>query len=272
MKKRFLCFGMAVVTMAGMVTGCGAKSEPAAGATESAGSSSKGVLTAAANIDYAPFEFYEDGVAVGFDVDLWNAICERMGYEANFVHFPWDSLVSGLKAGKFDAIVADMEITDERLESINFTDTYFYETVGIAVPSGSDAVELTDLNGKVIGLQTGTVAEGWAKNNEATLAPEKFTTYETMADAMMDLEVGRIEAVINNGPYMLYQATLNDKIKVMKIVDDEPIDCGIAYSKDNTELGEEINATLHELIDDGTYAEIFRKWFGADPNVAFMPK
>ena len=269
MKKRFLCLGMALALMAGCMSGCGAKEEPAAGATAS---SSKGVLTAAAHIDYAPFEFYEEGVAVGFDVDLWSAICERMGYEANFVHFPWDSLVSGLKSGKYDAIVADMEITDERLESINFTDPYFYETIGIAVVSASEASDLGDLNGKVIGLQTGTVAETWAKDNEATLAPEKFTTYETMADAMMDLEVGRVEAVINNGPYMLYQATINDKIKVMKIVDDEPINCGIAYSKDKPELGEEINATLHALIDDGTYAEIYRKWFGADPNAAFMPK
>lgn len=267
MKKRMIALLVGMALLATCLTGCKAAKEEAAPAGEE-----KKVLTAAANIDYAPFEFYENGVAVGFDVDLWSAICDKMGYEADFVHFPWDSLISGLKSGKYDAIVADMEITDERLQSVNFTDTYFYETVGIAIAAGSDYTELSDLAGKTVGLQTGTVAENWAKENEASINPEKFTTYETMADAMMDLEVGRIDAVINNGPYMQYQATINDKIKVMKIIDDNPINCGIAYTKDNTELGEQINSTLAELIADGTYAELYKKWFGADPSADFMPK
>lgn len=267
MKKKMVSVLVVLALSIGCMTGCGSSSA----ATDST-SGSKGVLTAAANIDYAPFEFYEDGKAVGFDVDLWSAICGKMGYEAEFVHFPWDSLVSGLKSGKYDAIVADMEITDERKQSVNFTDPYFYETIGIAVASGADYSELGDLSGKTIGLQTGTVAETWAKENENLINAGKYTTYETMADAMMDLEVGRVDAVINNGPYMQYQATINDKIKVMQIIDDSPINCGIAYSKDSAELGEEINTTLHELIDDGTYAEIYKKWFGADPNEDFMPK
>lgn len=266
--KKLLSMAMAVVLTMSLVTGCGGGD-----ATSDSKKSGKKVLTAAANVDYAPFEFYdENNEPIGFDVDLWSAICDKMGYEANFVHFPWDGLISGIQADKFDAIVADMEITDERKESVLFTEPYFYETIGIAKQAGTDYKEISDLKGQTVGLQTGTVAETWAKEHKDEINAKEFTTYETMADALMDLEVGRTAAVINNGPYIQYQSTIDEKIEVMDIIDDNPINCGIAFNKDDQKLCDQVNDTLKELIADGTYQKLYKKWFGADPHEDFMPK
>ena len=271
--KKWLTVVLMLSMMVCMVAGCGNDS---ANTTENGTSGEKAeekkTLTAAANVDYAPFEFYEDGEPVGFDVDLWSEICERLGYEAEFVHYPWDGLISGIQANKFDAIVADMEITEERSNSVLFTDPYFYETIGIAKQAGTELSALEDLNGQTVGLQTGTVAESYAKEHASEINAKEYTTYETMADALMDLEVGRTAAVINNGPYIQYQATINDKIEVMQIIDDAPIYCGIAFNQEDEELCAQVNETLKEIIADGTYAELYQKWFGADPHEDFMPQ
>ncbi len=85
-----------------------------------------------------------------------------------------DGLISGIQADKFDAIVADMEITDERKESVLFTDPYFYETIGIAKQAGSNINSLSDLKDQTIGLQTGTVAETWASKNESKIQEKRI--------------------------------------------------------------------------------------------------
>lgn len=267
-RKKILSMMLVTGMILSLFTGCGSGADSADSASESA--TGKKVLTAAANIDYAPFEFYEDGVAVGFDVDLWSAICDKLGYEAKFVHYPWDGLISGIQADKFDAIVADMEITAEREKSVLFTDTYFYETIGIAKKTGTSYTEVSDLKGKAVGVQTGTVAETWANEHKSEIAASEYTSYETMADAIMDLEAGRTEAVINNGPYMQYQAKLDKNIEVMKIIDDNPIHCGIAFNMDDKELRDKVNNALKELISDGTYETLYEKWFGAEPNEDFQ--
>ena len=259
---------IAMVLITVLLAGCGSSSGTA---DTPEAETDKETLTAAANIDYAPFEFYENGVAVGFDVDLWNAICAALGYEAEFVHYPWDGLISGIQADKFDAIVADMGITDERKQSVLFSNPYFYETTGVCKKAGSDISGMEDLNGKVVGIQTGTTGEAWTKEHQQELGIKELVTYETMADAIMDLKVGRTQAVINNGPYLQYQATLDDGIEMLAIIDDEPIVCGIAFNKEDTELCEKVNGALADLIADGTYAELYEKWFGAEPSADFMP-
>lgn len=267
MMRKKIALVLSVISIIGLLVGCGAdKSANGTGSGDS-----KGTLTAAANIDYAPFEFYEDGVAVGFDVDLWNAICDYLGYEAEFVHYPWDGLISGIQSDKFDAIVADMEVTDERKESVLFSDTYFYETIGICTVSGTGIETLDDLEGQVVGIQTGTVAENWAKDNQEELGVAEYVTYETLADAIMDLKAGRTTAVINNGPYMQYQSTIDSEISIVAIVDDDPIECAIAVNMEDEALLAEINEALNALIADGTYAELYEKWFGSEPSEAFMP-
>ncbi len=274
--KKLMSIIMAALLICALMAGCGGSSSTSSETSDSAASAeststSKSVLTAAANIDYAPFEFYEDGVAVGFDVDLWNAICDYLGYEAEFIHFPWDGLISGIQADKFDAIVADMEVTEERMESVLFTDTYFYETIGICSLADSGVVSTDDLAGKTVGIQTGTVAESWAKEHQEELGVAEYVTYETMADAIMDLKAGRTSAVINNGPYMQYQATIDAEIIVVAIIDDEPIECAIAFNMEDEALRNEVNSALLALIADGTYATIYETWFGAEPSDIFMP-
>lgn len=280
MRKKIAVF-VSLLTVLGLLTACGSNGKT--GETENSVASTgeqteaedteteTKTLTAAANIDYAPFEYYEDGVAVGFDVDLWNEICDYLGYEAEFVHYPWDGLISGIQAEKFDAIVADMGITEERKESVLFTEPYFYETTGICTTEDSDISSVEDLDGQVVGIQTGTTGETWAKEHMEELGIAELVTYETMADAIMDLKVGRTVAVINNGPYMQYQAKIDDEIRMVAIIDDEPIVCGIAFNKEDTELCEEVNEALKALIADGTYAELYEKWFGAEPSEDFMP-
>jgi ABC-type amino acid transport substrate-binding protein len=128
-----------------------------------------------------------------------------------------------------------------------------------------------DLPGQVVGIQTGTIAETWARENQEALGISSFVTYETLADALMDLKVGRTTAVINNGPYMQYQASMDPEISVIAIIDEDPIICAIAFNQADTRLCAEVNQALAELIAEGVYASLYEKWFGGEPSDQFKP-
>jgi len=255
-----------------LVAGCSA-AQPAG--TPASGEPEKKVLVAAADITYPPFEYMEGDVAVGFDIDLWKELCSRMGYEGEHMNFPWDGIVAGLQAKKFDAIVADMEITEDKKDSVLFSDPYFLEAIGCATRTETGIKSLEDLSGKIVGLQTGTLAENWARQNAEKygIPSDKFVAYETMPDAILDLQSGRIDAVINNAPFLQYTAKDKDDLFVLPpVVFDEPLYSGIAFNLEDTELCAQVNKALAEVIADGTYAKIYRDWFGTDPNEHFMPK
>ena len=147
---------------------------------------------------YPPFNNLEsDGSLVGFDIDIAKALCEEMKVECEFVTQDWDGIIPALLAGKFDAIIASMSITEERKEKVDFTNKYYNTPPAIAVPKDSPITEASDagLAGKVIGAQSSTTHSNYA---EEKLASAELKLYPTPDEYKLDIDSGRVDAVIDD--------------------------------------------------------------------------
>jgi polar amino acid transport system substrate-binding protein len=232
----------------------------------------KAPLVAGANIGYPPFEYYEGDVAVGFDIDLWEEIGKRTGRETSFMNIPWDGLIAGLQAEKFDVIMSCMGITEERLKQIDFSEPYYLSRFAIAVQNGSDIKSLADLEGKIVGVQTGTMAENWIREHAEELGIASIVPYDEMPDCILDLQAGRIDGAANDFPYLAHLQSGNPDIEIVDETFGDGIKIGIAFRKGTEELRAEIDAAIDEIIGDGTYAKIYEKWFGKKPSPDEMPR
>ena len=270
--KKYLALLMVVALAFGMfaIAGCAADEPTEEPTTEEPAAAEftlveEGKLLVGSDTAFPPFESMNGDVAEGFDVDLMTAIGEKLGLTVEFKTEIFDTLISTLQAGgKFDVIASGMTIKPDRQELIDFTNPYYDSNQSIAMKQGSVYNSEADLSGKKIGIQSGTTGEAWAKENvpDATLVPFKNAT-----DAFAALSAGNVDAVVNDLPVTTELLKQDDRGLeiVAQIATGEQY--GFAVSKDNPELTAAINTALAELKADGTYAEIYKKWFGIDPPV-----
>ncbi len=151
---------------------------------------------------YPPFNFIdESGVLKGFDVDIAQALCDKMGAECEFVKQDWDGIIPALLAKKFDAIVASMSITEERKQAVGFTDRYYSNLVRYVGPKGK-AIDTSEagLEGKSIGAQRATVAASYLEDKLGKSATIKL--YDTQENANLDLVNGRLDVMFADGLVM----------------------------------------------------------------------
>lgn len=213
---------------------------------------------------YPPFNYQDDsGEFVGFDVDISKEIAERLGVEADFITSKWSGLIGGINADKFDIIIAQMTITEERLESVDFTDPYVVTGAVVVTHNETDDIEgLEDLDGKKVGAAAGTsfadVAES-AEGADVNLYEGGFSTY------VNDVVNKRLDALINDSLVMGYN--IQESGHPIKITSDllSRDENAMAIKQGNEDFVEKVDAALAEIKDDGTYDEIFRKWFDMDP-------
>lgn len=219
-----------------------------------------GVLKAGIEGAYPPFNsFDENNELIGFDVDITNAIAERLGTTVEFVPTPWDSIIGGLNAGKYDLVISSLTITDERSEKVDFTEPYYHTGTQIFAPEDTAIESTDDLAGFVVGVTLGTTFEQMAVERGA-----EVRTYKSDQLAMEDLANGRIDAVITDGPVGLaIVAERGFPIVAYGERISNPA-AGIAVDKGQSDLLAAVNKALEEMKTDGTYEEISIKWFGAD--------
>jgi len=222
-----------------------------------------GVITFGSDTTYAPFEWIDPkaNTAVGFDVDLANLLASKIGVKAQIITADFSGIIAALQTGKFDAIISAMTITEERKKEIDFSDPYYNSGQIIAVQASNNSItKPEDLNGKTVGVQTGTTGEEAAKKIKGA----KIRSYSDIQLAFSDLEIGRIDAVVNDSPVSLYYAKTHPKIKT--VGDLFTIEqYGIAFRKDEPELRDAINNALKEIKANGEYAALYKKWFGVEP-------
>lgn len=223
----------------------------------------EGKLLVGSDTAFPPFESMNGDVAEGFDVDLMNAIGEKLGLEVVFMTEIFDTLIPTLKAGgKFDVIASGMTIKPERQKEIDFTDPYYDSNQSLVMKAGSTYNGPEDLAGKKIGVQSGTTGEAWAQENipDAQIVPFKNAT-----EAFSAAAAGNVDAIVNDLP--VSTELLKEDARGLEIVAQIPTgeQYGFAVSKDNPALRDAINEALAELKADGTYAEIYEKWFGVAP-------
>ncbi|MDN4493582.1 transporter substrate-binding domain-containing protein [Ureibacillus aquaedulcis] len=217
---------------------------------------------------YAPYNFLNDNKEYdGFDVDIAKELAERIGVDAEFVAQDFSGLIPGLQKDKFDILVSQVTITEERQQQIDFTEPYITNQVKVIVKDeNTDIQSVDDFKGRTIGVGLGTNDETYLRTQ---LMPEvgdfKINTYDDVITTLKDLDAGRIDATINN-VYAL-KPVIEQNGYAIKAVG-EPIksdQAAVAVKKGNTELVEALNTALEEMKEDGTYEEIFMKWFEEAP-------
>ena len=224
-------------------------------------------LKMATNAAFPPYEFYDDetGEIVGIDAEVAAAICEKLGYELEIVDMDFDAIIPAVTTGKIDFGMAGMTVTEERMQSVDFTTSYATGIQVVIVKEDSEITSVDDLfaegaNHK-IGVQQGTTGDlycSWDIEDEGLGSVER---YKNGTDAVLALTSGKVDCVvIDNEPAKNYIAANEG----LKILDTEYAveDYAIALAKDS-ELTEKINAALEELIADGTVQAIIDKYIVA---------
>ena len=186
MKKRILSIVLVAVMAATMLCACGKKE--AAGMTVN-----KGVLTMATNAYFPPYEYYQGEDIVGIDADIAKAVADKLGLELKIEDMEFDSIITAVQTGKADMGLAGMTVTDERKESVNFSDTYATGIQVVIVTENSDIASVDDLAGKKIGVQLSTTGDIYASDDYGEDNVEK---YNKGADAVMALTHLNVDAVI----------------------------------------------------------------------------
>lgn len=223
------------------------------------GVASAEVLRVGTDATFAPFEFVDVKTrrVVGFDVELIEAVGRIMGTEVQVVNAAWDSLLPGLNAGHFDAIIAAMTITEERLKSVDFSDPYFETGQVIVVrPNTKDINGPDDLKGKRVGVQIGTTGHLTADK----IGGVNVRTFDTAPLAFMALKLGQLHAVVVDEIVAIQERNANPGQTVIVGEPFETEQYGIAVRKGQADLLERINEALKQIRADGTYDQLYDKW------------
>lgn len=209
---------------------------------------------------YKPFNFTEDGELTGFDVEIGQALADKMGMEPVPITNPWETIIQALLAEKYDAIIGSMSITEERLETVDFSNPYYRSGAQIFVATDNDTISSADdLKGKKIGVVKASIYLDHAMN---LTDEDNVVQYDSDITALTDINTGRLDAVITD-KMVGFQVMKEDAMEIKDVGELLSLDeQAIAVRKDDKDFLEKVNKALAEIIEDGTYDEISEKWFG----------
>ena len=274
MNRREFLAAFGTVAAGAVLAGCGNSNATSTDSSSDAKSDEKkgmtliedGKLTVVAELGFAPFEYMDEktGEPVGFDVDVINAVAEKMGLTASYLpNQKFDTLVPIIKqGGNADVSIAAITITDERMESVDFSEPYLDSNQAIVVAKGSSETEetLNDASKQVV-CQGGTTGDEWIGENlpDAVRVP-----VDDVTAALTGVQTGLYQAMVVDLPVASYM--LSQSFSDLEIVKEIPTgeQYGIAVSKDNPELTQAVNKALEDMKSDGTMKEIETKWFGSE--------
>lgn len=254
-----LLLALAVSGLALFAAGCGSDDD---GTTGGGGET----LTVGSDIPYPPFEQGKAGNYTGFDIELMEAIAGKIGRTAEFQDTSFDTIFRDLAQGRFEAVASATTITDEREQTVDFTNPYYFSEQAILVEVGSDIDSVEGLEGGTIGVQQGTTGEEFVeeKGNAGELRP-----YPQGPDAVNALKSGVLDAVVLDIPVAENAVEAGGDIEISAAIPTEE-EYGFAVKQGETELLEEMNEALEELKDDGTFTTIYEKWFKRAPTEALL--
>lgn len=264
MKKNFILGIFTLLIVLGGLVGCSSKGSNSADADKDLLTQieDRGKLLIGTEGTYAPYTYHDEtGALVGYDVEVAKAVAEKLGVKAEFVESNWDSLIAGLDAVRYDVVMNQVTITEQRLEKYDFSTPYTISRAALIVDKNNNDIKtFEDLKGKK-SAQSLT-------SNYASLAEQygaELISADAFSKAVELVSTGRANATIND------QVSFYDFLKQkpdtsVKLVDtlDNASENAILIRKGNDTLVEAINKALDELTQDGTLVEISEKYFGAD--------
>ncbi len=271
--RRFL--QTAGLLAAGLVlAACGKQAEappaPAPAAAPAPAPAPAKVYTVGTDAAYAPFESQnEKGEIVGFDIEIVQAIAAKAGFEVKFVNTPWEGIFNALGQGDRDLLVSAITITDERKQTMDFSEPYFDAAQLIALPASSKVARFQDLKKLKVGVQTGTTGDEAVTQLQGK-ASTLIKRFESTPLALKELEAGGVDAVVADNGVVTHHVANNPGGKFKTVADASfvPEQYGIAVKKGNAELLAALNQGLAAIRADGTYDRIYGKYFGAAPAAA----
>jgi polar amino acid transport system substrate-binding protein len=261
---------MASVLLLFAACGNGDTDEPTATDGEDAQITTRedGVLTVGSDIPYPPFEFRQGGELTGYDVELVDEIASRLGLgsPANWVPTDFETIFTQLAAGQFDVVASGVTITDERSQIVNFSIPYYNAQQSLVINSAEtpDITSTDDLGeGDSVAVQRGTTGEDWARENLEDQGVE-IRSFPQAPDTYAALEAGDVTGVIFDEPSGAEEASNRSNLELVEAIETGE-EYGFAVDPQNEALLDEINRVLQEMIDDGTYQEIYDKYFEGAP-------
>jgi polar amino acid transport system substrate-binding protein len=232
----------------------------------------KGKIVAATEMHFAPFDILKDGEYEGICHDLFTEVAKELGVEVEFLDLPWQSILPGLEAGKFDIVNAPVTITAERVQRYSFTLPMGNATVALAKKAGDDTImKPEDIAGKAAGSQKGSAQLEQLKAFSAKLPqPVDIREYVNIDEALADLAAGRIQAVANSMPLMGYAAV--ERPETFALVtppfgDPKYFAWVARKGDDSASLVAAINDALLKMHEDGRLDAINEKWLGTAPEL-----
>lgn len=247
---------LAIASLA--ATGCGSSDDTTAGGGGGGGGEP---LTVGSDIPYPPFEQGKPGNYTGFDVELLEAVGKSIGREVEFEDTSFDTIFLDLARGNFDVAASAATITDEREKTVDFTNPYYISEQAILVKEGSDIDSVEKLSGANVGVQQGTTGQEFVEEEGDA---GELRKYPQGPDAVGALQTDTVEAVVIDIPVAENAVAANDGLEISAAIPTEE-EYGFAVAQGETELLEELNEGLKEVIDDGTYAQLYEKWFKHEP-------
>jgi glutamine transport system substrate-binding protein len=254
-----------VLALLTALAACGGKSaEPS---SSSSGETKKKIIVGT-DAAFAPFEYMDKGKIVGFDVDLLDAIMKEAGIDYELKNIGWDPLFAALQNKEIDMAISGITINDKRKQTYDFSIPYFESTHMIMVKENSPIKNALDLKGKTIGVQNGTTGQ---EAVEKLLGKENknIKKFENTVVAIMDLLNGGVEAVVTDNAVASEYVKNNPDKKIKTIADPDHFESefyGLMFPK-GSDLKAKVDEALKKVIESGKYAEIYKKWFGTEPNV-----
>ncbi|MCR5527100.1 MAG: basic amino acid ABC transporter substrate-binding protein [Lachnospiraceae bacterium] len=271
--KKLLALVLTGVLGVSVLTACGSSSsapsaaaetastEVAAASTETETASASGsaldkdTLIIGTNAAFPPFEYAgDDGTPAGFDVDLINAIGEKLGKKVEVKDMEFDSLVASI-GNKIDIAIAGMTVTEERQKMVDFSDPYYEAVQNVIVVNGSEIASADDLKNKKIGVQLGTTGDFIASDIEGS----EVSQYNKAVDAVNDLLNGRVDCVIiDANPAQEFVSQHAEELTALEGTQFgfETENYAIAMPKGDAALVEAVNQALKELKEDGTFDKL----------------
>ena len=241
---------------------CGSSSSDSSStsSSESSLTITDGKLIVGTEAGFAPYEYMSGNDVVGVDMDICQAIADDMGVKLEIKNMDFDGALTAVQNGKVDLVAAGVSISDERKEVMDFSHEYVDSTEVVVVNSENPAVSASadglagsDLDGKVVGVQQGNIADGWVSNSD-NCAPAEVKRYTKFAQAAEDLMNGKIDCIVMDQYPAEELVANNEGLEIMDgvLFEDK---YAIAVEKGNEALLEEINKVIDQLQEDGKIDE-----------------
>lgn len=257
-------FWLAAALCLTMLAACSGSNDNKATQPSESGAKADKTFIVGTNAEFAPFESHEAGGALtGFDIDMINAMAKAGNFKVEFKDQPWDGLFASLNNGDLDIIASGVTITDERKQTLGFTDPYFDISMIVLTPNNKNFKTLSDLNSMTrVAVATGQTGD-LAVQKILGAQSSKIARFDTVPVAIKELQNGGVQAMVSDGAVISNYIKANGitNVTINKVPEFGTDHYGFVVRKDDTATASMLNEALKKIRASGEYDKIYAKYF-----------